>query len=45
MMEFLSNLAQFMCHGLMAMINKHVTCSIHCKTHYHFGQGAALYNI
>ena len=24
-MEFLSNLAQFMCHGLMAMINKHVT--------------------
>ena len=38
-MEFLSNLAQCMCHGLMAMINKHVTCSIHCKTQYHFGWG------
>ena len=36
-MEFLSKLAQCMCHGRMAMINKQVTCSIHCKTHYRFG--------
>ena len=46
-MEFLSKLAQCMCHGLMATIKKKVTCSIHCKTHFRFGWegGGALYNI